>query len=192
MKRLLPLIPILILFFIVSSCNGAPIINTDDLKTLVAAATQTAKSWTPIPTSTSNPNLNNMVFWLNDDLAKANTLERTMDAIYQVTNISVSNVSNSSDLVLQVDVGCICMNDNKCCIPERTFVEIIETMKTKKDLALAQIPGNINQIMIVCYDHTKDVPIGSISASWTDVRDYLQGYNSGYQLGVRITRTAAP
>jgi len=161
------------------------------MQTPLAEMTQRAALWTPTPTPTFNPNLTNMVNWLNIDLSDKNTLERTMDADYQVTNVSVIS-PNGSDLIFRVDVGCICMNKNDCCIPERTFVVIIEAMKKYPDITKSQVPSNISEIMVVCFDHQTEAQIGSISASWQNVRGYLEGSNSGHQLGVQITRTIAP
>jgi hypothetical protein len=134
-----------------------------------------------------------MVNWLNQDLASmANSLETTLDAKYSVTNISFPNFQNSSDLMFRLDVGCICMNSADCCIPERTFVVIIESMKRNPIANFTQVPAGVRQIMIVCSDLKTKSQLGVESAPWQDVLDYLQGRESGFQLGARVSRIGAP
>lgn len=190
MKRILPFILIILLLFLGNSCGGIPLQNPT-LQALQATMSQVAESWTPIPTQTANPYIPLMVNWLNVDLSTVNTLEKTMDAQYQVTNISAID-PDGSGIVYRMDIGCICMHTTDCCIPERTFVVVIEAMKRNAGTAVAQVPSNISKILIVCYDHTKGNQVGSISALWQDVRDYLLGNTTGYQLGGKVVRTIAP
>src|SRR5215211_2203990 len=185
MKHLFLIVPMLLLF-LVNSCNGVTATIPSEMGTAVAQ-TQTALVWTAVPTATYNPNIPTMISWLNNDLATVSPLGRTLDAEYHVINVSFPNVQNDS--IFQVDVGCICMNNSKCCIPERTFVVVVEAMKRYPGAFWAQVPGGINEIMVVCSDHQTKTQIGAVTASWQDVQGYLQGYVSRYQLEVRTTRT---
>lgn len=192
MKRLLPFIFIVLLFFI-SSCTAvaaAPIISNDT--GTAVAQTQTAVAWTAVPTPTLNPSIPSMIDWLNRDLSTANPLGWMLDAEYHVTNVSFLNVLNSPALNFQVEVGCICVNSKECCIPERTFVVIIDSMKRYPDLFLEHVPSETDQVTIVCSDHQGKTQIGTVTASWPDVKGYLQGNVSGYQLGVRAHRVVDP
>src|ERR1041384_1463105 len=192
MKRLLLTIP-LVLLSLVNACGSGPTVSISAAQWGMVQQTLTAVAWTPTPIPTSNPNSANMVNWLNNDLlSTANSLESTMDAEYKVTNISFQNIPNSSALRFQVDVGCICMNNSDCCIPERTFVVIIESMKRNFITTLGQVPPGVSQMLVVCFDRKTKLQIGSIFASWQDVQSYLQGNLMGHQLGMRITRTTAP
>ena len=189
MKRLLLFVPIAFLFF-VNSCaladaqSGVP----NDIGTAVAN-TQTAAVWTAAPTQTFNPNISIMVNWLNAELVSStNALGSTMDAKYGVTGITFKN---HSPMTFRIDVNCICMNDADCCIPERTFVVILESLKRNPNSALTQVPVDVSQMMVVCFDKANS-QIGAISVSWQAVREYLQGYLTGYELGVQVTRTLAP
>lgn len=153
------------------------------------ANTQTAAVWTAAPTQTFNPNISIMVTWLNADLVSpANALGVTMDAKYGVNNIAFEN---HSPMTFRIDVNCICMNEADCCIPERTFVVILESLKRNSSATLTQVPADVSQMMVVCYNQT-NAPIGAITVSWPAVKEYLQGYLSGYQLGVQVTRTGEP
>ncbi len=188
MKRLFLIIPMLLLFLVNSCVAGMPI-SANAIGTALIQ-TQTATMWTVIPTQTFNPNIPTIISWLNNDLATVSPLGRTLDAEYHVINVSFPNMQNDS--IFRVDVGCICMNNSKCCNPERTFVVVVEAMKRYPGAFWAQVPGGINEIMVVCSDHQAKMQIGAVTASWQDVQGYLQGYISGYQLGVRTTRTVAP
>lgn len=192
MKSWLTFIPVLLLI-LVNSCAQADTLSiSNDMGTAVGQ-TQTAIAWTAIPTQTLNPNATNMVNWLNADLSSTtNSLEATLDAKYSVTNISFLNVPNSSDLIFRVDVGCICMNSADCCIPERTFVAIIESMKKTSLISLVQVPGEVRQMIVVCSDPKAKSQLGAIFASWQDVQGYLQGNVLGYQLGSRVYRSTVP
>lgn len=187
MKRLLPFIPIVFLFM-VNSCTGT--ISSNPVATAVAG-TQMALTRTAAPTQTPNPHISNMVNWMNNDLAAINPLESTLDAEYHVVDLSFPYLPDSLDLRFRVDVSCMCMNSDDCCVPERTFVVIVESMKRYPGLP-SLIPGEVREVMVVCSDHRTKAEIGAISATWDDVKGYLQGSVSGYQLGARATRTVAP
>lgn len=189
MKRLLLFIPIAFLFFI-NSCvladtpSGVP----SDMGTAVAN-TQTAAVWTVAPTQTFNPNISFMVNWLNARLmSPTNALASTLDAKYSVTEITVRN---HSPMTFRIDVTCICMNEADCCIPERTFVVILESLKTDINETFRRVPDDVNEMMVVC-SNQRNVQIGAVSVSWQSVREYLLGNLTGYELGVQVTRTLAP
>jgi hypothetical protein len=189
MKRLLLFIPIAFLF-LVNSCvladtpSGVP----NDMGTAVAN-TQTATVWTVAPTQTFNPNISFMVNWLNVRLmSPTNALASTLDAKYSVTEITVRN---HSPMTYRIDVTCICMNEADCCIPERTFVVILESLKTNTSEPFSRIPPDVSQVMVVCFNQ-RNTQIGAISVSWQSVREYLLGNLTGYELGVQVTRTRVP
>lgn len=190
MKHLIPFI-FAILLLSVNSCADAVSIIPNDMGTAVAS-TQTAVMWTAIPTLTPNPYIPFIITWLNNDLSTANPLGSTLDAEYHVTDVSFSKHPGRSTLIFRVDVNCDCKNGVECCIPERTFVVIIEAMKRNRDLTLTQLPGWIDEILVVCSNEKTKSQIGAMSASWQDVQGYLQNQVSGYQLGVRVTHTIAP
>lgn len=191
MKRLFLMIPMLLLFLVNSCVAGMPI-SANAIGTALIQ-TQTATMWTVIPTQTFNPIIPDMVNWLNADLVStANSLRSTLDAEYNVNNISFPYIPDSSALIFRVDVGCICRKSADCCIPERTFVVIVETMKMKFGTTLAQVPAATTQIIVICSNPQTKEQIGAVAASWQDVKGYLQGNVTGYQLGIRTTRTVAP
>jgi hypothetical protein len=152
--------------------------------------TLTAMVWTPPPTSTFNPNIPNMISTLNADLSVTNPLEWTLDAEYRVDNVSFSTAPNSSALVFRVDVRCDCRNGEQCCHPERTFVAVMGAMKRNSISVLAYVPGEVGYLLVVCSDPR--MSLGAMSATWQDVRDYLVGNLTGYQFGVRVSKTDLP
>jgi hypothetical protein len=180
----------MLLLFIVSSCTGGIPLVPDGVVETAIAQTNIAKTQIAVPTPTFNPNIPNMVNWLNDFLSTANPLGWTLDAEYHVTNISFAPVPNSVGSIFQVDVGCICMNSSECCIPERTFVVIVDSIKGYPDDFGAQVPSDTTYLRVVCSEHPSKKKIGSVTAPWLDVEAYLHGYVSGYQLAVRAVRDA--
>ena len=190
MKHLFFIIPI-VLLFLVNSCVGIPLPSIAANETAVAQ-TLTAMSWTAMPSPTFNAYVPDMIHWLNNDLAIVSPLGRTLDAEYHVIDISFKNIPNSSDLNFRVDVNCLCINGDQCCLPERTFVVILEAMYRNSNTTLFQVPAGIREVMIVCRNQQTKVQVGAISASWQDVQAYLRKQLSGDQLGVRTTQMPAP
>lgn len=190
MKRPLPFIFIVLLFFI-NSCTAAAGFTIPNEVGTAVAQTQTAVAWTAVPTPTLNPSIPSMIDWLNRDLSTANPLGWTLDAEYRVIDISFSNILNSTALIFQVDVHCSCIYNEDCCIPERTFVVIVDSMKRYPQF-WTQIPSDTIRMIVVCSDHPNTKPIGAVTASWPDVQGYLQGNVSGDQLGWRAHRVVDP
>jgi hypothetical protein len=189
MKRLLLFIPIAFLFFVNACISNAPPTSIPDNVGTDVAHTQTATMWTVAPTQTFNPNITNMVNWLNADLvSSANSLGSAIDARYSVTDIKVEN---HSPLTFRINISCICMNDAECCVPERTFVVILEILKKNSAATLNQVPPDVSQIMVVC-SNQRNAQIGAISVSWQSVQAYLNGHLTGYELGAQVIRTRAP
>jgi hypothetical protein len=129
---------------------------------------------------------------MNHDLGSISPLGRTLDADYHVIDISFRNLQNSSDLSFRVDVNCLCVNGDKCCIPERTFVVILEAMYRNANTTLFQVPARVSEVTVVCRNQQTKAQIGAVSAKWQDVQAYLRQQLSGDQLGVRATPIPAP
>jgi len=190
MKYLFLFIPIALLF-LVNSCAGLPSASPVGMQTALAQ-TLTAMSWTAMPSPTFNAYIPDMINWLNNDLAAVSPLGRTLDAEYHVIDISFRNISNSADLSFRVEVNCLCMNGDKCCLPERTFVMILEALNRNANTTLFQVPARVSEVMVICRNQQTKMQVGAISASWQDVQAYLRKQLSGDQLGVRATQIAAP
>jgi hypothetical protein len=186
MKRLLLIVPIVFLLFL-NACGTGSVEITSAQMTILWQ-TETAKAWTAIPTTTFNPHIPTMVSWLNTDLFNTNSLGSTMDAQYSVTDITIRN---HSPMTFRINVNCICRNDSDCCIPERTFVVILESLRRNSGAALQQVPPDVSQLMVVC-SNERNAQIGAISVSWQSVQAYLHGNLTGYELGVQVTRTRVP
>ena len=189
MKRILPIFPALLLLLI-NACGEVPPEISPPMWTVVVQ-TQTAIMWTPTPTSTPDPNESNIVMFINEELSKADPLEQTMDAKYHVVDVSFPLTVNGST-VYRIDVRCECPLNTQCCIPERIFVVTTNAMKSSgdKEKIIKQMPGNVSEMKIACYDHT--ILVGVLAVRWSDVKDYLQEKINGYQLGARTYRSSLP
>jgi hypothetical protein len=187
MKRLLPTVP-LILFFLLNACGNDPGGVAPAAGTAVGE-TQTASVWTPTVTSTPDPNESKIVDWLNAGLSDAEPLEKMIDAEYQVQDVWFSP-SNNSTLVFRVDIRCQCPINTQCCVPERIFIESIRAMKKKADKILEQVPGNVSELKVVCFNN--GIRIAVVAALWSDAKGYLLDQLNGYQFGSRVYRSSIP
>jgi hypothetical protein len=189
MKRLLPLIPIILLMFL-NSCGS---INTGVISSQEWTAvwlTTTATFWTPTPPATLDPEENKIVEWLNEELLKTDPLEQTLDAKYQVLDASFPVAQGNSFPNFRIDLRCECTYASNCCTPERMFVVLIKAMVAPSDSIMDNVPDNVSDMKIVCYDHS--VQINVIGARWSDVTSYLKRDINGYQLGSRVFHTTIP
>ena len=187
MKRVFFVVPI-VLLLLLNACAGditaiAPPVGT------AVAETQTASIWTPTISPTPDPNESKIVEWLNAELSNADALEQTLDARYQVVDVSFPPV-NGLATSIRVDIRCECATNGQCCIPERMFVVTMGSLKKRTDKIVEQVPGTVNELKVVCYDHVTQV--GVMSASWMDVKSYFLEQLNGYQLGSRVYRGSLP
>ncbi len=187
MKRVLFVVPI-VLLVIVNACASNGSLVAPPLGTAVGE-TQTASVWTATVSPTPDPNESKIVEWLNAELSTADALEQTVDAKYQVVDVSFPAV-NGLVTAIRVDVRCECAMGGQCCIPERTFVVAITSLKKRAEKILEQVPGTVSELKVVCYDHLTQV--GVMSASWMDVKGYFLEQINGYQLGSRVYRSSVP
>jgi hypothetical protein len=188
MKRLLPVAPIF-LFILLNACANDASAIAPDIGTKVGQ-TQTAAMWTPTITPTPDPNEPKIVEWLNEELAAADPLERTLDANYLARNVSFPPASGSLSTLFLVEIRCECAVNTQCCIPERMFVVTMGAMKKRADKIIEQVPGSVSEVRVVCYDH--GIQIAVIAAWWADVKSYLRDQNNGYQLGSQVWRSTVP
>ncbi len=65
-----------------------------------------------------------------------------------------------------------------------------DAMKKRGDKIIEQVPLTVSWMKVICYDHMNQFAI--VSASWADVKSYLQGQINGYQFGARVIRGDAP
>jgi hypothetical protein len=188
-KKSLPFIPIVLLVFL-HACSGATLAIPIEIGTAVAN-TQTATMWTPTLSPTPNYYIPAMIGWLNLDLsATLDPLEQTLDAKYLVTDISFPPILNSQSLTFRVDVQCECAANANCCVPERMFVVLVNSLRRNQSAILQHVPLGLSEMIVVCRDHQR--PIGAMYAFWPDIQGYLLGYVNGYQLGPRVIRTVVP
>lgn len=191
MKRLLAFVPIFLLILLNACADASASAIAPDIGTKVAQ-TQTATMWTPTITSTPDPNEPKIVEWLNEELAAADPLERTLDANYLARNASFVPASSSSSTIFRVDIRCECAINTQCCIPERMFVVTMGAMKRRAEKIIEQVPSNVSEVRVVCYDH--GIQIAVMAAWWVDVKGYLldPSIGTGYQLGSSVWRSTVP
>lgn len=187
MKRLLPLIPVL-LFLLISSCD---VINAvSPAEGTAVGETQTAIIWTPTVTPLPDPDESKIIEWLNTIFSELDPLERTLDAKYQVVDVLFDGMPSNANAVFRMDIRCECAANTQCCVPERMFVVTIAAMKNINGKIIEQVADRANDVQVVCYDHA--VPIGMMIAPWSDVKGYLLGEITGYQLGARVVKLPVP
>lgn len=188
MKRLLPIAPLYLLVLLNACADGASAI-APDVGTRVGQ-TQTAAVWTPTITPTLDPNEARIVEWLNEGLSAADPLEKSLDANYQVRDVFFPAAPGGSAIIFQVEVRCECAVNTGCCVPERMFVLTMLAMKKRADKIIEQVPANVSELRLVCYNH--GTQIGVMAALWSDVKAYLREQINGYQLGSRVYRGTVP
>ena len=188
LKRFLPVVPVLFLTLL-NACGSASPTVPPNLGTAVAQ-TQTAVMWTPTVSPTFDPSEPKIVEWLNAEFSAADSLEQTLDARYQVVDVFFPIAANGSTTVFRVDVRCECANYTACCLPERIFVVTMWAMKKRQEKILEQVPGNLSEVKVVCFDRL--IQIGVVSAWWPDARGYMLDEINGYQLGARVFRSSIP
>ena len=188
MKRFLLLIPIVLLIFL-NACGNTPA-EISIFEGTAVGQTQTATMWTPTITHTPDPNESRIVEWLNEGLSATDPLEKTLDASYQIQDVWFPLTSGNSYAVFQVDLRCQCAINTQCCIPERMFVATMHSMKNRADKIMEQVPGNINEVKVVCINNGSVIAV--MAASWQDVKGYLIDQINGYQFGSRVYRSSLP
>jgi hypothetical protein len=188
MKRLLLTVPFLVLFLL-NACGNNPVDISPSEGTAVAQ-TQTATMWTPTISPTPVPDQAKIVEWLDAELLNTDSLEQTLDAKYQVVDVSFPNGSNGLAAIMRVDIRCECATYGQCCYPERMFIAAIQSMKKREDKIIEQVPVTVSWMKVVCYDHMTQFAV--VSASWSDIKGYLTDQINGYQLGSRVVRGDVP
>ena len=186
MKRLLPLIPVVLFLILINSCT---VPNLSD-----------ATVQSPTPVFTVHPNITEIIKIINNDLSTINPLEWAMDAQYHVIDINLVNDSNASGQTARMNVDCICMNETKCCTPARTFVVVIESMRrsylnpnTYNNIAsyLSVLDG-AREFTVVCNDEQTNTHIGAVSVAWQDIRNYLSDPRNAVNQLEAHAHTAVP
>jgi hypothetical protein len=140
-----------------------------------AVAAQLAASPTPesITISTLTPELSNMVSAINTDLSAASPLGWIMVAQYYVIDVTFDAIPKKTDWTAQVHVGCVCMNSTNCCIPERTFVVVVESMRRNFGYVPLMAFDGVGEFRVICSDLKAKEEIGTVSAPWSEVKAYV-------------------
>lgn len=155
-----------------------------------AVQTLTATVLPPTPTSTPDPDESAIVMTLNRGLDQTiDPLSQTIDARYQVVDASFAPGADLQAATFRVDVRCECAGST-CCTPERTFVVIVNAMKTGFEKIARQVPVSVMEMQVVTFD--RSAQIGMVVVAWRDMADYFGGTINGFQLGARAIRLAGP
>jgi hypothetical protein len=177
---------LLALFLFMSSCSGA----IDENIIYQVGLTQTVAAYTPTSIITPDPMENRLVTILNPDLASTNQLSQVLEAKYYV--LKVDFLVNDSQVPEQlfIEIHCECVNNDSCCNVKRTFVVLIDAMKSNPEPLIQLLPPGIKTLQVSCYDHEE--PIGTISTPWYLMMDYFRGNINGLQLGGEINKLFTP
>jgi hypothetical protein len=163
----------------------------------VAGAQQTIEVASLVPTATPTPVINEMAMIekINANLSEekvVDSLSRTVDAIYQVTNISF-DLGGGTAIIFQIDIMCTCVRNQNCCVPERMFVVLVHAMKATGNQIIQNVPTTIQEVNISCFHGT--YMIGIAHVSWENLQNYLVASDNqigGYQLGGQVVVTPMP
>jgi hypothetical protein len=185
MKRvyLVLVFTVLLFFYACIPMTISPPIHT------AVAQTQTATMWTPTATSTIHPDVSEILSLLNDGLPKDN-LEMAIDARYSVVDAWFPFLSNSSFKIFHIDIRCECVINSQCCTPQHMYVLAMRALKHRAEDIIAQVPGDVIRVDVACYNSS--TPIGVLSASWVEVKEYIRGNFDGHILGWHVTPNPAP
>jgi hypothetical protein len=193
-KRSLILIPI-ILLVIINACQPSDPTNTvHQADTANAIASLTATNMPPsIPTAT--PDSNTMVIYLNSQPTEEFTvrlgqLEDTMGASYKFLNVEFLPTEGTKT-IFQVDVGCHCARNGRCCSRQRGFVYTMLKMKPYANYFGTAVPSTIMYMNVVTFDDERPLP--GISVDWVNVLSFLQTSGmDGNRFGFQITAAPMP
>ncbi len=190
MKRFLAPLPILLLVLL-NACGTATPAIPEQMGTAVAQ-TQTAVVWTLTASPTPETDEATIIDWLNAEFSGVDSLERTIDAQFKAVDMKFvpQQDLNNTIQIFRVDVQCECPRGASCCTPERIFVITMQAMKQRQEKILPQMPPNISEMRVVCFQSWNY--IGVRSAWWSDARGYMLGELSGYQLGARVFSSSVP
>lgn len=151
-----------------------------------AVQTLTATVLPPTVTPTPDPDESTIVLLLNHGLEQtADPLSQTVDARYQVIDVSFPLDINNKASTFLINVRCECVNGS-CCTAERTFVVFVNAMKSVVDKVARHVPGTVTNMQVSCLEHTSS--IGMVLVGWNDMADYLTGKINGFQLGGRVIK----
>jgi hypothetical protein len=190
LKRLLPLLPLILMLACTPSGPVSPWMLT------AVVQTQTASAWTPTPVTpspTTEPNTGKIATVLNNAMLGADPLAETIEAKFSVIDVRVLyDQTGSLASTLQIQVECEWIYNNGC-TAERTFVTLMKAM-TRNDKTIGviseNVPSTVQVMQVIALEHMTQR--GSILVSWRDFMDYAAGKINGNQLGSRITRNAGP
>jgi hypothetical protein len=179
MKRIAALL-FSILFILLAAC-GADLSNSQ-MDSAVQTLTATVRP--PTPTPTPDPDENAIVLLLNHGIEQtADALSETIDAHYQVIDVSFPSGLNAQASTFLIQVRCECVGTS-CCTPQRTFVVLMNAMKPVAEKIARQVPLTVTDVQVTCLDHSTS--LGMVMAAWRDIADYFSGQINGFQLGGRV------
>jgi hypothetical protein len=98
-----------------------------------------------------------------------------MDAQYYVIDVTFEPIPKKTDRTAVVHVDCVCMNTTNCCIPERTFVVVVESMRKNHGYGYVPLKAfeGVGEFRVICSDLTTKNEIGTMSAPWNEVQAYV-------------------
>jgi hypothetical protein len=188
MKRVLLVVPFLILMLFSACENFVGEISPAEWTAMVA--TQTATMWTPTITPTFSPDLSKIKDLLNESF-EVDKLEMTLDARYRAFDVWFPYMSDNSSRVFRLDIRCVCAINSHCCTPERMFVVTMHAMKIHAAEVIKQVPDNfITRVDVACHNNTE--PLGVMGAPWSEVKAYILGNGDGSILAWSVTPNPAP
>ncbi len=171
--------------------ESMPPLNATDIH-----LTATAMGTSPPPPATSTPvNSPSIIIpTLNQSIYGIDSLAATIEAKYQVIDItfepaSKENNTNNDAFVMIIYIDCQGVY-RSCCSPERTVGVLMHALKNQLNIESEYVPPTVQQLTIITLDHMRKT--AKFHIKWSDVRAYIRGEITGDQLGARIPRPLAP
>jgi hypothetical protein len=187
MKKVLSAIPILVLPILAACGEIVGQVSPADWTAMIA--TQTAMMWTPTVIPTVDPNKLKILEWLNAGFP-VDGLETMLDARYTAVFADFPAIYGTTYRTFRLEILCECAINSNCCVPEHMFVLTMQSMKSKADNFIGQVPPDVIRVDVICFNRSGR--IGALSAGWSDVRDFLSDRIDGHTFAWRVTPSAVP
>ncbi len=178
MKRALVIVIPIALLILINACDSTSVPAFSNPQWTAIAQTQQVMG------KTQNDKILNWLRGVPTNYTNIDALEESLVGKYEIMSVKFPNDNN----YFEVDVNCECKSGSNCCLKERMFLSAIQKMAYPleiRDQVLAEVPGNVKFLDVVCHDHTFAFMAGY--APWDVVKGFLLGQYQASDLSSQIT-----
>ena len=183
MKRPLIIVIPIALLVLINACNMSS----------GALPKYSPEQWTAIAQTQQvmgQPGADRIKNWLNAvpfDYDKFDALEESLVGKYEVIGVAFPAVESTNDsYYFEVDMNCECASGSNCCVPERMLSLSLEKMSRARDQIIAEVPGSVKYLDVVCHDHK--LAFMAMYIPWDTVKSFLLGQISASDLSSAVTK----